>query len=364
MAEPQLLLNRTWLRNLATDLGLRPWWLAEVQGASILDRGDVALRGNPLRRALACWPRNAAVRCNPAAFWRTCNMDFDSFIAQAWDDHANDAAAVAARLDAQATDLVTQEAQIAPLAHLAHHVFGEHLGQWQQGLRFQRGLARMPLCDAAGSSGQAVRRFVASLQLAGGLQDTRGALDTGDRIRVTALAGASLAERDTVRAGALLQEAVAEAEAAQLADADPCHRTLAAVGNNLASALETKTTRTPAERDLMIQAAQIGRRFWGLAGTWLEVERAEYRLAMSWLKAGDAVRARRHAQACLEGVQDNGGAALEQFFAWEALARVEQATGNPSGHAQALLRCRDAFAGLAASDQAWCQASLDALSGS
>jgi hypothetical protein len=96
----------------------------------------------------------------------------------------------------------------------------------------------------------------------------------------------------------------------------------------------------------MLQAAALARRFWGRAGGWLEAERAEYRLALCWLRAGDADRARSHAQACLAIVQAQPeAAALERFFAWEALGRIAAAAGDGPGladarqQAQGGLRC-------------------------
>lgn len=291
-------------------------------------------------------------------------MDFDTFIGQGWDQHVKDAAGVAVRLQTDGIALLTEAQQIVPLAHLAHHVMGEHLGRWQEGLQFQQQLAALPLCQPGGAEAQALRRFMASLQLASGTAagvDARAALGASDRIRVTAMAAASLAEQDTARALALFQDALAQADCAAMPDADPCNRALAVSGNNLAATLEEKTSRSAEERSLMILAAQTARHYWAIAGGWLETERAEYRLAMSWLQADDPVQARSHAQNCLEIVEANQGAALERFFGWEALGRVERAAGNATGHAQALNQAETAFAALATSDHGWCQASLDKL---
>ena len=127
--------------------------------------------------------------------------------------------------------------------------------------------------------------------------------------------------------------------------------------------------------------SRTARRFWALAGTWLETERAEYRLAMTWLQAGDPALARHHAQQCLAIVQANGSVPLERFFASEALALAEAADGNAAGHAAALAQAREAFAALGytgvpvedlwaaaraaldEADQSWCRASLDKLAG-
>ena len=288
-------------------------------------------------------------------------MDFDRFLSQAWDEHAADAAGVAERLDTLGPGLVGEEAQLVPLAHLVHHVYGEHLGRWADGRALLQRLAAHPACSAEGAAGTALRRFQASLALCEGSVDERPSMSAPDRIRVTALAAAGLAERDTARAAALFTEALAAAEQAGLDAADPTNRALAVMGNNLASTLEEKTTRTPAERDLMIAAAQAGRRYWALAGTWLETERAEYRLAMTWLQAGDAGQARHHAQQCLAIVRDNAAPALERFFGFEALALAERAAGNPEGHAAALAQAREAFAALDEGDRGWCQPTLDKL---
>lgn len=288
-------------------------------------------------------------------------MDFDLFLDAAWADHAEDAAGVAARLAAEGPGLVSAQAQIAPLANLVHHVYGEHLGRWADGRALLQRLGALPAASAGEAERAALARFQASLALCEGGADERAAMTPADRIRVSALAAANLAERDTARASALFGEALAEADRAGLDSADPAHRALAVSANNLACTLEEKSGRTAAERDLMIAAATAGRRFWALAGTWLETERAEYRLAMTWLQAGDPTRARQHALACLAIVQAQPAPALEHFFAWEARALAERAAGDTEAHAQALAQARAAFAELDAGDRGWCQASLDAL---
>ena len=288
-------------------------------------------------------------------------MDFDNFLNQAWDEHATQTAAVAERLAAQGLARVTEESQIVPLANLVHHVHGEHLGRWAEGRALLRQLAAHPAC--AGAANQTLARFQASLALCEGSADDRAAMTPSDRIRVAALAAANLAERDTPRASALFDEALAEADRAALDAADPTHRALAVTANNLACTLEEKRSRSPAERALMVAAAQAARRYWALAGGWLETERAEYRLAMTWLQAGDPTLARHHAQQCLAIVQANGSAPLERFFAWGAIGLAARAAGDAASHDEALEQARTAFAALDEGDQGWCRASLDKLAG-
>ena len=287
-------------------------------------------------------------------------MHFSTFLDTAWADHAADARAVALRLE-HAMTLAADEGQLAQLANLAHHIHGEHLGEWHAGVSFMQRLSSLPPFVAEGESGQAVRRCVASLSLCERSDFDLNSLSLSDRIRVGAMAAANLAELDTARALQLFQHALAQAEQSGLGAADAMNRALAIAGHNLAFTLEEKPARSAAERELMLLAAQASRHYCERAGTWLEVERAEYRLAMSWLRAGDTARARTHAQACLNTVAANHGAALERFFGWEAMGWVERAVANPSGLALALVQARAAFAELDESDQAGCAASLHKL---
>ena len=289
-------------------------------------------------------------------------MDFNTFVGKAWDEHATDSQAVAQRLS-EGMPLVTTEPELTRLMDLAHHVHGQHLGTWRAGTVFIERLATLPPVAPEGASGQALRRCVASLAVCERADAELGALAPSDRIRVAAMAATNLAEHDSARAMQLLQQALGQAEAAGLAAADPMHRALAIAGNSIAVTLEEKTGRSADERGLMIFAAQTARYHWAIAGTWLETERAEYRLAITWLQAGDLAQARTHAQNCLEIVAANEGAALERLFGWEALGRIERAAGNAAAHAQALANARTAFAELAAADQAWCAVSIDRLAG-
>ena len=268
--------------------------------------------------------------------------DFKRFVADAWRDHADDPRGVADRLP-RAFAMLDAEPQVADLAGLALHVYGEHLAAWDEGDAYLQRLDALPLRGPDdGASAQALRRSRASLALAAGRADTRAAMSVSDRLRVGAIAASALAEHDTARAQMLFEQALEEVAFAGLQRDDPAHRALAVTGNNLACALEMKPNRSDAERDLMLLAARATRRHWEIAGGWLETERAEYRLAMSHFEAGDLAQARLHAQNCLEIVDANGGVPLERCFGYEALAKIERAAGNRIGHEQALAAARSA----------------------
>jgi hypothetical protein len=287
-------------------------------------------------------------------------MTFDDFAQTAWADHATDASGVAARL-ADGLVLVADEPQLLRLAGLAQHVLADHLGDWAATGAFVERLTTLPAFAAEGASGQSIRRIKASLVLCEEPAAALSHLAPSDVIRAQAMAASALTERAPEQALRLLAAAIDQAEASGLPADDPMNRALAMNGNNIASTLEQKPTRSDAERALMILAAQTSRRYWERAGGWLEIERAEYRLAMTWLAAGDPIEARRHAQTCLEIVEANQGAPIERLFGWEALGRIERAAGNRAGHALALARARDAFTGVDEADKAWCAESLSAL---
>jgi hypothetical protein len=257
--------------------------------------------------------------------------------------------------------LARNDAHVAALIRLAHHLYGDHLGRWTEGRQL---LFRLGTSDPAGpAAGVAQRVFDASLALAGGLEDVRGAISASERIRVSAHAAGALAERDPPRAGSLLREAALEFDTEALPNTDPACRAIAINGNDIAMTLGEKLLRSDAERDLMLLGARIARDYWARAGTWLEVERAEYRLAISWLKVPDLSAARRHARRCLDLVREHEAPPLEWFFGYEALALVERALGNAPAAARAVQDMKAAFERLEEADREWCRPSLAKVRG-
>ena len=290
--------------------------------------------------------------------------ELTDFIGQAWHDHAKDARGVADRLPsalALALAPPADDAGLSSLIALAHHVHGEHLGAWQEGLDYIGRVRELPAFAASGNSAAMAQRAMASLRLCAGLADEREALSVSDQVRVTAMAAGNLATPDAARAATLLRQACAAVETSTLVDTDPALRSLAASANGIACTMEERASRSAAETALMVAAAQAARTYWARAGTWLETERAEYRLAMSCTQAGQLPRARGHAQACLAIVAEHDHVALEQFFGFEALAVVERAAGDLAAFGRAVEGARAAFARLAEDDRSWCQATLDKL---
>jgi hypothetical protein len=277
-------------------------------------------------------------------------MTLDEFVSQGWMDHATDAEGVMARLN-QGVGMLTEARQLPALAGLITHVAGEHLGRWGDGITLLEALTATPAFDSSTPEGKAVIRSQAILHRCDGnraeeercfaASKTGGATpEASDRIRVLSVAAsAMLGQKRLVEAARDFDAAVALASYGPGSN-DPAARSLAVTGNNLAIEFENRPTLSREEIDLMLRAARAGREFWAIAGSWKEVERAEYRLAMSHIKAGNAETALVHARRCLAVVEENGTDPGEAFFAQEAVARAQLA-------AEQLGAARDARAAMA-----------------
>ncbi len=126
--------------------------------------------------------------------------------------------------------------------------------------------------------------------------------------------------------------AQALAAAAELpAQPTPAARALAISANNIACSLEEATApRTATDTALMLEAAAAARRWWAIAGGQVQIGRAEYRLAMSHLSAGQPERAMPHAHAALAAAQGEGSLPADRAFAHLAIAQAHlRAGGEP-----------------------------------
>ena len=287
-------------------------------------------------------------------------MSFTEFLNQAWSDHAKNPTAVAERIS-RGFQLIESAEQIPQMATLVTHVFGEHLGRWADGVSVLNQLKKTQVLTADSESHQAIERSIASLELASGQRSSLSEFTTSDQVRIYALAASALSGQNVAQAQKYLKQALKRADHSDLSRQDPANRALAVTGNNLAIALEEKTMRTPDETKFMILAAQTARQFWEIAGNWLNIERAEYRLAQTYLKAGDRRMALFHANQCLEVSTANNAEALELFFGFEALALAEKANGHTKDFLNAVEQMKVYFEKLSSEDKGWCQSSIDKM---
>lgn len=289
-------------------------------------------------------------------------MTFDEFTKKCWAEHAEDSAGVANRLGA-CLGLIEKSEQLAPLAQLATHVFGEHLGEWPRGIEFLNQLKALSKKQFGLENEPGIARSIAvihycQIDAAQGADKALLGFSASEQIRILATAAGALAAQKQIARGI---EAFYKAvdTAGGLAIGDPANRALAVSANNLACALEELSLRTAEETKLMILAAQVARKYWEIAGTWKEVFWAEYRLSRSFLKADLPLEAIKHAEECLSIAKEKEAGALELFYAFEAFALGQKADGK-SGQT-AVENAKAQFLLLDEADKGWCNESLKIL---
>ena len=287
-------------------------------------------------------------------------MSFDAFMETAWNDHGDRPQEVADRL-AGSLQVIGAAEQIPPFARLLTHVFGEHLGQWRQGVALLESLRSLPAFDGSLAVTGALTRSVGVLRYASGDSAALEPLSLEDRVSVLATVSSALAAR-----GEFTRAISAYSEALRLADTglsvgSPAIRALAVGGNNLASSLELKKDRNASETAGMIGAAEGGLKYWKQAGTWLEEERAEYRLARSLLQAGRPDAAIESARRCVEVCSANGAPAFEQFFGYAVLALAQRAAADVTGFAASHEHARRLYELVPEAEKQWCESDLEEL---
>lgn len=283
-------------------------------------------------------------------------MNFDTYLEKAWSNHNAETQKVAADFPT-ALSLITNSEQIAEMVALVGHVSGVHLGAWDSGIGFLNQLRKHTFCETGSAGELAVRRSEAALQISSGAKVNLESFSIGEQVKIFATAAGYLAERDTLRAEEFLRQALELAEG--LEQDRQAYRSLAVTGHNLACTMEEKKNLRTEEQELMILAAKTSRKYWELAGTWLEVERAEYRLANTYLKADDLASALIHCHICLDICERQKAPALEFFFGHEILALVQKAAGNEAGYIYNLKKMKNYFEKLAPEDKSWCQKTLE-----
>ncbi len=286
-------------------------------------------------------------------------MEFEEFIRTAWAEHADQPDDVAERL-ALSLDRVELPAHVAPFAGIVTHVYGEHLARFDDGVELLESMRRLPACQGQAEGLGILSRSVAALRYASGEERALDVLAPQDRMAVLANAsGAILGRSDFGRAIAAYDEALRLA--LKHRPEARAQRSLAVAGNNLASSLELKADRSASETEGMLRAAEGALKYWALVGTWLETERAEYRLTRSLLQAGQVGAAIEHAQRCLAVCVANEAPPFERFFGEAVLAIAQRGAGDQSGFIASRQRAVALFALVSDDEQQWCASELKEL---
>lgn len=286
-------------------------------------------------------------------------MEFNQYLEQAWTDHATDALKVAQTFS-KGISLIRKESEVADLAQLMTHVLGQHLAQFDSAIDWLKKLSRHNLATSPESQ-KFLQRLIVGMSLAAGKNSNLEEFSTSDRIRVLTTATNALSEQKDLEKIKFFFKSALDLAQTKLPEEDPAFRALAITGNNLAGVYSDRTLPAPEEMELMILGAEVARKYWEIAGNWLNVERAEYRLSQVYLKCGDLKRALEHAQTCIEISGANSAPPLELFFGYEALALVEKARSNQKGFEIAFKHAETYFHQLADADKTWCEKSLKAL---
>lgn len=288
-------------------------------------------------------------------------MSFDDDIRDAWRDHGDRPREVGDLLPTL-RDRIDQPEQLAPFARLATHVLGEHLGAWDEGVTLLSELRDRTV--AAGDAARAaLARSIQALEIAAGRAEAGPALASETRIAALADAASMLSGRGDLDASIQALDTALALAGDDLADGSTAIRALAVAGNNLAEALEAKPDRSRAQTLGMLRAAEAGLTYWRRAGTWLEEERAYYRLARSHLAAGDVPRAIAAIERCLAVCVANEAPPFERFFGHAVLALARRAAGDRVGFERARDEALVLHTQVPADDQRWCAGELAELSG-
>lgn len=287
------------------------------------------------------------------------NEAFDRFLNQAWAGHAEDAQGWAQRLRTD-TPAPNDVPQLLALIRFTTHLLAEHLGRYDDVRWRLNALVAHPKADA--SVQVAIRVAAASLSLAEHGSAAIAVFKVEDQVRALAQAAAIAAgQRQLARALTFLERARAALGMVHNANS-AMFRPLAVACNNIAWDLhDLGGQRTPEDTAAMLEIAAASRVHWAQAGTWLEVMRADYCLALTHLAAGQVDAAAGHARACLQACEDNVAPAIEYVYAHEAHARVAAAQQKVASVQAHVLHAQAAFDKLSADDQAACRATLDSL---
>ncbi len=261
----------------------------------------------------------------------TCDKstDFENLIQECWAEHATNTSQVAEKLS-QVSPQEIEDKDIAAYVKILIHTYGSHLNQFNKAIEILNTIsehkARLGQVNHALNVGLAVANTcVGNLEAAHEFSQkaflravTKSAIL---QIKASAAFEMSTENGATTEARRVFKEALCLAE--ELKEFDkPLARNLAMAGNGIACWLEQKETLSDDETQFLLQAAAAGRQYWEIAGTWLQVARAEYRLAMSHIKAKQLDKALFHAQECAKINVENNADSYELFFANQALALV------------------------------------------
>ena len=283
----------------------------------------------------------------------TADDGFKAWLRQSWENHADTPDAVMAELRRRAPRL-PDSADGADALRLAEHLWLAHQGD-TAGLE-----VLLPLVPDHAALTVQRRRTQWALDTLGGRP--AAAPSAGARLRgLHSVVMVLLHRGDVAGARRMLLADEAEALSPSAADADAL-RGYAPTAHNTSNDIRSLFPREAARDALMLDAAALAYRLWSATGAWLNIERADYQLALCHATLGQGAPALRHAQACLARCEAEGADAMERFFAHEVLARARHALGDGDAAAAHRAQMQALLADIPDDGtRAGCRETLDAL---
>lgn len=285
-------------------------------------------------------------------------MTYNDFDQQAWAEHGDAPGQVASRLP-EGLGLARTPAEVLEWIRLATHVMGEHLGRWDEGLALLE--QARPGCGDDALALSALTRHQAALHWCAGRPSATEGLPPLEGVGALSVAASALVERGQIDRAIETYARAERLAAGGVPEGSTALRALAIGGNNLAATLQTHPDRTDAQTQAMLSAAQSGLHWWQRAGTWLQVERAHWRIARCRLSAGDGAGAALAAREGLSVCDTHDAPPFERFFLFVALAQALKATGDDAGQQVARHDALQAHAQVPEDDRVWCEEDLRSL---
>lgn len=277
-------------------------------------------------------------------------MKFNEYLQNAWSEHSTDSKKIASEFKDHFKYMETDD-DVMSMARLIVHVCGEHLGDWEHGISLLKKLKN----NATIKDKNEMNRNVAILNL-GNFPDTK--LDNfnhSDQCIIYAQTASALANLGGIKNADKFYRLACQLADDFLNKDDSAIKILAMSGNNIATNLELKKNRNEKENDLMLFSAKKAHLFWGMCGTWLEKERAEYRLGKTNLQLNNFEAAMTHADECLNIIISNKAPPLEAFFAYELKCLIHHAEKNKEAFSRSLDLMKREYDSLNIDEIKWCR---------
>lgn len=260
-------------------------------------------------------------------------MTFQEYINHSWKIHAQETETVYNSLSSAPEKMITNE-DIIPLARLITHICGDHfLEHWQKGVELLAQLKNHPVFKAGTESETAINRSIAILRLSSGQTADIKGFSISDQTRIYAQASGIMVEHKNFEQGQNFLN-IALQLASQLDESnksEPAFRAIGITTNNVTCTLEEKTDRTEAQKNFMIQTSLANLKYWSLAGgPYDDVNMAEYRLANTYIQAGQLEKAFEYAQKCYFGILEHKLTPYFEFYGLEMMVFCHSLLKNSS----------------------------------